>query len=120
MRQHGRHRKKKACRDLYEQVKREKKQEKKEYTSYIQRLTEQVSLTDDVAGELLVYLTGRHCMIVRNYSSISEYTSTRIRIKSKQCELCTEGEFLRLEYFLPEELRIIGNIEQVQFNRQKG
>lgn len=107
--------KSKAQRELYIEVKRAEKREKKEYASFFERLTESVSLTGDVAGEMMVYLAGRHCMLVRNFTSVTEYTAGRIRLKTKQYELCVEGEYLRLEYFLPEELRIVGNIIGISY-----
>lgn len=108
--------KRKAHRELYIEVKRAEKREKKEYAAFFERLTETVSLTNDVAGEMMVYLAGRHCMLVRNFASVTEYTSGRIRLKTKHYELCVEGEYLRLEYFLPEELRIVGNIIGVSYH----
>lgn len=107
--------KSKAHRELYIEVKRAEKREKREYTAFFDRLTESVSLTGDVAGEMMVYLAGRHCMLVRNFTSVTEYTACRIRLKTKQYELCVEGEYLRLEYFLPEEVRIVGNIINVSY-----
>jgi len=101
--------------DLYMQVKRAEKKEKKEYATFYERLTDAVSLTGDVAGEMLVYLAGRHCMIVRNFTSVTEYTACRIRLKTKKYELCVMGNSLHLEYFLPEELRIVGTITEVTY-----
>lgn len=105
--------------DLYLQVKRAEKKEKKEYTTFFERLTDSVSLTGDVAGEMMVYLAGRHCMIVRNFTSVTEYTACRIRLKTKKYELCIEGNCLRLDYFLPEELRIVGEIIGVSYQGKK-
>jgi len=101
--------------DLYMQVRRAEKREKKEYATFYERLTDAVSLTGDVAGEMLVYLAGRHCMIVRNFTSVTEYTACRIRLKTKKYELCVMGNSLHLEYFLPEELRIVGTITEVTY-----
>ncbi|MCH5273466.1 MAG: YabP/YqfC family sporulation protein [Lachnospiraceae bacterium] len=111
-----RHGKSKVHRELYIEVKRAEKREKKEYAAFFERLTEAISLTGDVAGEMMVYLAGRHCMLVRNFTSVTEYTAGRIRLKTKQYELCVEGEYLRLEYFLPEELRIVGNIIGISYH----
>ena len=105
---------------LYLQVKRAEKKEKKEYATFFERLTDSLSLTGDVAGEMLVYMVGRHCMLVRNFISVTEYTACRIRLKTKKYELCVEGNCLRLEYFLPEELRIVGNITGVVYQENKG
>lgn len=113
-------RKSEEKKDLYLQVKRAEKKEKKEYTSFFERLTDGVSLTGDVAGEMMVYLAGRHCMIVRNFTSVTEYTACRIRLKTKKYELCIEGNCLRLEYFLPEELRIVGTVIGVTYQESKG
>ncbi len=106
--------------DLYLQVKRAEKKEKKEYATFFERLTDFVSLPPDVAGEMLLYCSGRHCMIVRNFTSVTEYTSGRIRLKTKKYELCVDGSSLRLAYFLPEELRIVGNIAGVSYQESKG
>lgn len=113
-------RKSEEKKDLYLQVKRAEKKEKKEYAAFFERLTDSVSLTGDVAGEMLVYLAGRHCMIVRNFTSVTEYTSCKIRLKTKRYELCVEGKYLRLAYFLPEELRIIGEIAGVFYRETEG
>ena len=106
--------------DLYTQVKRERKAERKEYAVFCERMTEAMSLTEDVTGEMIVYLAGRHCMTVRNFLSVTEYTAEKIRLKNKKYELHTEGERLRMEYFLPEELRIVGNIKTVSYHAMKG
>ena len=106
--------------DLYMRVKKERKAEQKEYTAFCERLTDAVSISEDVAGEMIVYLAGRHCMTVRNFLSVTEYTAERIRLKNKKYELHTEGDCLRMEYFLPEELRIIGNIKTVSYHTSKG
>lgn len=113
-------RKSEEKKDLYLQVKRAEKKERKEYATFFERLTESVSLTGDVAGEMLVYLVGRHCMIVRNFTSVTEYTACRIRLKTKKYELCVEGNCLRLQYFLPEELRIVGTVTGVSYGENKG
>ena len=110
-----RRRKSEGKKDLYLQIKSAEKKEKKEYATFFERLTNAVSLTGDVAGEMLVYFAGRHCMIVRNFTSVTEYTSCRIRLKTKKYELCVEGVCLRLQYFLPEELRIVGSFAGVSF-----
>ncbi len=114
-----RRRKSEGKKDLYLQVKRAEKKEKKEYATFFERLTDAVSLSGDIAGDMLVYLAGRHCMIVRNFTSVTEYTACRIRLKTKRHELCVNGTCLRLEYFLPEELRIIGNISGISYEEWK-
>ena len=44
-----RHRKSEGKKDLYLQVKRAEKKEKKEYATFFERLTDSVSLTGDIA-----------------------------------------------------------------------
>ena len=114
------HKKSQEKKDLYKQVKRTEKREKKEYTSFFERLTDSLSLTGDVAGEMLLYLAGSHCMIIRNFTSVTEYTACKIRLKTKQCELCVEGSGLRMEYFLPEEIRVVGEITGVSYQKARG
>lgn len=106
--------------DLYQLVKRTEKKEKKEYTTFFERLTDSLSLTGDVAGEMMLYLAGSHCMVVRNFLSVTEYTANRIRLKTKQYELCVEGACLRMEYFLPEEVRVVGDITGVSYHKARG
>ena len=114
------HKKTKGRKDIYRQVKREEKKEKREYETFYERLTDALSLTGDVAGELLVYLAGSHCMVVRNFLSVTEYTSERIRLKTKQYEVSVEGTCLRMEYFLPEEIRITGEINRICYHKARG
>ena len=106
--------------DLYRQVKRAEKKEKKEYESFCERLTEAVSLSGDVAGELILYMAGRHCMVIRNFLSVTEYTSERICLKTKQYEVCIGGICLHIEYFLPEEIRVTGEISSVTYYKARG
>lgn len=113
-------RKSEGKKDLYLQVKRAEKKEKKEYATFFERLTDAISLTGDVAGEMMLYLAGTHCMVVRNFTSVTEYTATTIRLKTKRYELCIEGVCLRMEYFLPEEVRIAGEISGVKYQKAKG
>ena len=114
------HKKSRGKKDLYRQVKREEKKEKREYETFYERLTDTLSLTGDVAGELLLYLVGSHCMIVRNFLSVTEYTSERIRLKTKQYEVSVEGKCLRMEYFLPEEIRVTGEIGGICYHKARG
>ena len=106
--------------DLYRLVKCTEKKEKKEYTTFYERLTDSLSLTGDVAGEMMLYLAGSHCMVVRNFLSVTEYTANKIRLKTKQYELCVEGTCLRMEYFLPEEIRVVGDITGVSYHKARG
>lgn len=106
--------------ELYARIKKEQKREQKEYASFCERLTEAMAVPEDVTGEMLVYSAGRHCMTVRNFLSVVEYTSERIRLRNKKYEVHIEGDFLRLTYFLPEELRIIGNIKTISYHGTKG
>lgn len=106
--------------DLYLQVKRAKKKEKKEYADFFERVTEPLSLTEDIAGEMTVFLAGRHCVLVRNFTSVTEYTSCKIRLKTKQYEVCVMGNYLRLAYFLPEEVRITGDITGISYEELRG
>lgn len=115
-----RYKKTQEKKELYRQVKRTEKREKKEYASFFERLTDSLSLTGDVAGEMLLYLAGSHCMVIRNFTSVTEYTASRIRLKTKQYELCVEGASLRMEYFLPEEIRVVGEITGVFYHKARG
>ena len=114
------HKKLQEKKELYKQVKRTEKREKKEYVSFFERLTDSLSLTGDVAGEMLLYLVGSHCMVIRNFTSVTEYTACKIRLKTKLYELCVEGTGLRMEYFLPEEIRVVGEITGVSYQKARG
>ena len=45
---------------------------------------------------------------------------TGIKMKTKQYELCIEGTCLRMEYFLPEEIRVVGEINGVSYHKARG
>ncbi len=115
-----RHKKSEVKKELYAQVKRTEKKEKKEYEAFFERLTDAIAVTGDVAGEMMLSLLGRHCMLVRNFTSVTEYTACRIRLKTKKYEVCIEGKCMRLSYFLPEELRINGEITGVFYHLAEG
>lgn len=108
-------RKKKELKDLYLLVKQKEQKEKKEYQNFLERLSESSALSGDFAGELLLSMPGKNCILIRNFTSVTEYSAERIRVRSKKYECFVEGRFLRFSYFLPEELKIVGEISQLSF-----
>lgn len=104
--------------ELYELLKTERKKQRKEYTSFLERISEDASLSADISGELLVTMAGRHCMFIRNHTTIAEYTGERIRIKGGRHELLVEGDSLLLEYSVLDEIKVRGNIHSVIFQNR--
>ena len=101
--------------ELYELVKSEKKLQRREYMSFLERISEASSMTADISGDFCITLAGQNCMVIRNYRSISEYTVSKIRLKTSHNELIVEGAALQLEYSMEEELKIRGKITRIEF-----
>lgn len=105
--------------ELYELLKSEQKKKRKEYTTFLERISEDASLTADLSGELLVTMAGRHCIVIRNHKSIAEYSDVRIRLISGRYDLVVEGTSLFMEYSVSDEIKIRGNITTIHFKHDR-
>ena len=115
------HKKQKAkeLSDLYKAIKQKEAQEKKEHNTVLMRLGESFCLTEDMVGEAIVTIYGKNQIVINNYRSITEYSTEKIRLQAKRCEIWIEGTALKLEYFLADEIKIIGEINHISYVKKK-
>lgn len=66
-------------------------------------------------GAVLVTITGNSEMLVENYRGIIEYTSERIRVQTKTCQVQVQGQQLLIAYYTNDEMKITGKICAVQY-----
>lgn len=79
-------------------------------------LVESLELPKDLMyGAVLVTVTGNTEMLVENYRGIIEYTSERIRVQTKNCQVQVQGQQLLIAYYTNDEMKITGNICQIQY-----
>ena len=105
--------------DLYKAMKRKEQQERREHNAVLMRLGENFCLTEDMIGEAIITILGRNQVVVNNYRSITEYSANKIRLQAKKCEICVEGTALRLDYFLSDEIKIVGELERISYVKKK-
>ena len=74
-------------------------------------LIESLQLPKDIMlGALKVNLTGNREAWIENYKGILEYTSCRILLQGKNCQVCFEGNRLSIDYYTNEDMKISGSI----------
>ena len=79
-------------------------------------LVESLELPKDLMyGAVLVTVTGNSEMLVENFRGIIEYTSERIRVQTKNCQVQIQGQKLLIAYYTNEEMKITGTICQIQY-----
>lgn len=105
--------------DLYKSIRQKEQQEKREHNNVLMRLGEGLCLTEDMVGEPVMTILGRNQLLVNNYRSITEYGENKIRLQAKKCEICVEGNALRLDYFFSDEIKIIGELEHISYIKKK-
>lgn len=111
--------KSKQLSDLYKTIKQQEIQERREHMNVWMRLGENLCLTEDMIGEVVITILGRNQVVINNYRSITEYSSDKIRLQAKKCEICVEGSALKLEYFLSDEIKIAGELERISYVKKK-
>jgi sporulation protein YqfC len=90
-----------------------KKQKK---LSGTEQFIDALRLPKDVClGALRVTLTGGREAWIENYKGILEYTSVRILLQAKTCQVCFEGARLSIDYYTNEDMKISGCINSVRF-----
>lgn len=111
-------RNKKELAPLYRYLNYSEKQRKQIYESFTERLSENMQFTGDIiAGQPLISLVGNHCIKIINYQSILEYSTTKIRISTKQCQICICGDKLCIQYFVRDEIKIVGRIDAISYQK---
>lgn len=89
-----------------------KKRKNKSKLKY--KIVEGMGLPRDLMlGETALQLIGHAQAYIENYKGIMEYTSMRIRIKTKDGCITIEGSNLCIAYYSAEEMKICGFISAV-------
>ena len=67
-------------------------------------------------GAVLVTITGTSEILLENYRGIIEYTSERIRVQTKTCQVEVQGQCLLIAYYTNDEMKITGRICAVLYD----
>lgn len=71
---------------------------------------------DTVLGAAIVKVTGQSEVYIENYKGIVSYTSKEIIIKTKTCMLEITGINLFVDYYTNEDMKISGEISQINYH----
>lgn len=81
-----------------------------------EHLAEKMKLPGDlVLGAAVLTVTGRKEAYIENYRGIIEYTSERIRLQTKTCQMTLCGEGLHIDYYTEDEMKISGQIGEIRY-----
>ncbi len=77
-------------------------------------IAENLKLPKDLAlGAVTVTVSGRSEVTVENYKGILEYTSKKIVVQTKGCQVDVLGEDLLISYYTADEMKISGQISEI-------
>lgn len=114
---HGKY-KDKANKEIYDSYKQKEKERKLERITYLEIISQNLMLPPDIiAGAPIVTLNGRNAVCVENHRRILDYTSNKIKISTRICNLCIEGKNLKITYYTKEELKVTGMIHSVYYQQ---
>lgn len=71
---------------------------------------------DLMYGAVLVTVTGTSELLLENYRGIIEYTSERIRVQTKTCQVQVRGQCLLIAYYTNDEMKITGKICEISYD----
>lgn len=74
---------------------------------------------DIVFGALVLLVTGNKEAEIQNYRGILEYTDEIIAIQGKKQVLIIRGSNLLIEYFTNESMKVIGQIDTIEYDTKK-
>lgn len=81
-----------------------------------QKIMESLQLPKDICqGAMKVSLIGNTDAWVENYRGILEYSSEKILLQGKKCQVCFEGKELSIDYYTNEDMKIRGRISMVNY-----
>ncbi|MCI8991414.1 MAG: sporulation protein [Eubacterium sp.] len=70
---------------------------------------------DVLLQDSLIQITGSHEMTIGNLKGILNFTSEKIVLQTKQCQLLIEGRRLMIDFFTNDEMKITGKILKIEF-----
>lgn len=107
--------KKQAKNTLYKGLDTKKRKEEPRL-SYLEELSGLLNLPADIlAGAPIVTATGRNEICLENYKGIIEYNDSLVKVQSKACKICIEGQKLNILYFTEDEMKITGYIKAIYY-----
>ena len=81
------------------------------------RITDASGLPKDVVlGISVLNILGQNEAYIENYRGILEYTDKLIRIQTKLGRIHINGRGLKIEYYMNDEMKIMGHITSVEFH----
>lgn len=93
-----------------------KKNKVKPGSSCLEELSDHLNLpTDILAGAPIVTATGRSEICLENFKGIIEYNDSLVKVQSKTCKICIEGQELNIPYFTEDEMKITGFIKAIYY-----
>ena len=82
----------------------------------MKKISEKLDIPPDVTeGATIVNVYGNQSALVENYKSIIEYSPEQIKLQGKHVKLLIEGKGLMIDRFTPDDCKIKGMIENVQY-----
>ena len=70
---------------------------------------------DVIMGASVVTVLGMSEVCIENYSGITEYTDTLVRIRTKHGQIQLKGSCLEMEFYTNDEMKITGSINLIEF-----
>jgi len=109
---------KKELAPLYTYIKQTERSRKMTYERFLEYESEELQIPKDVlAGQPLIRMSGNHSMILTGTYQMEEYTKEQIKLAVKKQAVLIQGEQLTIQYFRKEEVKIVGNIQNLSFIR---
>lgn len=107
--------KKEAKNTLYKGLDTKKRKLEPKLT-YMEKLSNHLDIPADIlAGAPIITATGRNVVCLENYKGIIEYNDNLVKIQSKSCKICIEGQKLNILYFTEDEMKITGFIKAIYY-----
>lgn len=98
-------------------VKAEQKKSSVERLSYLEAISESISLPQEIlSGAPVLSIQGRNSLLLENYKKVLEYSDTVIRVQTKLYYLNIHGNDLKIQYYNRDEMRINGVFRRIEFS----
>lgn len=79
-------------------------------------LVQKMDLPADVfLDSVVIEMTGKYGLVVRNFRQMKEYEENQIRVSGKNERICICGKNLQIQYFAKAEVHITGMIQTITF-----
>ena len=81
------------------------------------KLASAASMPKDVVmgASVVASVVGMSEVCIENYSGITEYTDTLVRIRTKHGQIQLKGSCLEIEFYTNDEMKITGSINLIEF-----